>query len=45
MPVHVSPFPGRPLASAPKSLRKVKSGDPLIIPAQSFNAFVDAALD
>jgi len=45
MPVHVNPFPGRPLASAPKSLRKVKSGDPLIIPAQTFNAFVDAALD
>lgn len=39
------PYVGRPSASVPKSLRKVKSGDPLIIPAQTFNAFVDAALD
>ncbi|MGH9896441.1 MAG: hypothetical protein ACREA0_31480, partial [bacterium] len=27
------------------SLRKVKSGDPLNIPASAYNAFVDAAVD
>jgi hypothetical protein len=45
MPAPGVPFPGRSSASVPRSLKKVKSGDPLIIPAQTFNAFVDAALD
>jgi len=29
----------------PDDLRKVRSGDPLRLPARSYNAFVDAAVD